>query len=97
MNIDVANWCRSCKGCQTAKVSRHNRLVFDKFTEPTVRFDHVHIDIVSPLPYSNSLKYLLTCVDQLTRWPEVIPLVDIQAETVADVLQRVDGSFYHYG
>ena len=24
MNIDIAKWCRSCKGCQTAKVSRHN-------------------------------------------------------------------------
>ena len=24
MNIDIARWCRSCKGCQTAKVSRHN-------------------------------------------------------------------------
>ena len=24
MNIDIARWCRTCKGCQTAKVSRHN-------------------------------------------------------------------------
>ena len=46
MNIDIARWCRSCKGCQTAKVSRHNTPVFGKFTEPIERFDHVHIDIV---------------------------------------------------
>ena len=52
MNIDIARWCRSCKGCQTAKVSRHNTPVFGKFTEPTKRFDHVHSDIVGPLPYS---------------------------------------------
>ena len=51
MNIDIARWCRSCKGCQTAKVSRHNTQVFGKFTEPTERFDHVHIDIVGPLTY----------------------------------------------
>ena len=25
MNSDIANWCRYCTGCQTAKVSRHNR------------------------------------------------------------------------
>ena len=37
MNIDIARWCRSCKGCQTAKVSRHNTPVFGKFTEPTYR------------------------------------------------------------
>ena len=24
MNIDIARWCHTCKGCQTAKVSRHN-------------------------------------------------------------------------
>ena len=51
MNIDVANWCRSCKGCQKVKVSRHNKSAFVKFTEPKERFDLVHDVIVGPLPY----------------------------------------------
>ena len=84
MNIDIAKWCCSCKGCQTAKVSRHNKLVFSKFDEPTERFDHVHIDIVGPLPYADGFRYLLTRVDSFTCWPEAIPLVDIRAEMVAD-------------
>ena len=54
--------------------------VFGKFIEPTERFDHIHIDIVGPvLPYSEGVKYLLTCVDRFTRWPEAIPLVDIKS------------------
>ena len=84
MNIDIAKLCRSCKGCQTAKISRHNKLDFGKFDEPTERFDHIHIDIVGPLPYANGFRYLLTCVDHFTRWPEAKPLVDIRAERVAD-------------
>ena len=45
MNIDIAKWCRACKGCQIAKISRHSKPVFGKFDEPTERFDYKHIDI----------------------------------------------------
>ena len=83
MNIDIAKWCHSCKGCQTANISCHNQPVFGKFTEPTERFDHVHIDIVGPLPYADGFRYLLNCVNRFTRWPEAISIVDIRDETVA--------------
>ena len=81
--------------CQTAKVSRHNTPVFGKFTEPNERFDHVHIDIVGPLPYANGFRYLMTCVNRFTRWPEAIPIVDIRADTVADAFSS--GWIARYG
>ena len=86
MNLDVAKWWGSCKGCQTAKISRHNKPVFGKFSEPTERFDHVHIDIVGPLPYSDGFKYLLTCVDRFTLWLEAIPIDPKQSTMPSSVV-----------
>ena len=84
MNIDIAKWCRSCKGWQTAKISLHNKPVVGKFDEHIERFDHIHTDLVGPQPYANGFRYLLTFVDCFTRWPESIPIVNIKAETVTD-------------
>jgi hypothetical protein len=42
------------------------------------------MDIVGPLPISNGYRYLLTCVDRFSRWPEAIPMADITARTITE-------------
>jgi cleavage and polyadenylation specificity factor subunit 1 len=82
----VAEWAKSCIPCQSAKIQQHIKAPLEDFTVPQRRFDHIHVDIVGPLPPSQGHTHLLTIVDRFTRWPEAIPLKDTSTTTCAQAL-----------
>lgn len=95
MNTEIGRWTKTCINCQKSKVVRHNVSGLGSY-DKCGRFEHVHVDIVGPLPTSeDGYRYLLTMVDRATGWPEAVPMKDIYAATVAKFLY-VDW-ITHYG
>lgn len=86
MNTDITKFVKTCIPCQRSKIHRHTTSPFGSFELPKSRFNHIHIDLVGPLPQSNGYSYLLTIVDRFTKWPEAVPLVDMTAHSVATAL-----------
>ena len=81
MSSEIGSWSRSCLQCQRSKISSHVKSSVPQIPVPGRRFSHVHVDIVGPLPSSQGYSYLLTMIDRSTRWPEVVPLSSITAES----------------
>ncbi|GBL88584.1 hypothetical protein AVEN_26575-1 [Araneus ventricosus] len=76
---DCTEFCKQCMPCQKSKVSRHVKSPKDDFSLPSVRFSHIHLDVVGPLPPSKGYRYCLTAVDRFTRsterWVQQLPTI----------------------
>ena len=86
LHKDSAAMARSCLACQRAKVHRHTSAPLQPFLPPGKRFEHIHVDIVGPLPHSAGCQYIFTMIDRFTRWVEAVPMRDATATSCAQVL-----------
>lgn len=95
MNRDVGIWAKTCIQCQRSKVQRHTVSPLQEFP-PCGRFEHIHVDLVGPLPISSQgYRYCVTIIDRCTKWPEAFPVADMTAETVSKVIY--DGWITRFG
>lgn len=82
MRRDIKEWSRTCLPCQRSKIHRHMKNFPQKIPIPDQRFQHVHLDLIGPLPVCQNFRYCLTMIDRFSRWPEAVPLVEISADTI---------------
>ena len=89
--MDVAKFVRSCPQCQKSKAKgrpiRAKLIPVPPMTEPFMR---VAIDIVGPLHRTKSgNRYILTCCDYSTKYPEAIALKNTDTQSVANALIQI--------
>ena len=89
---DVRRFCKSCDICQrTVAKGTITRAPVQNMPLVNVPFQKMSMDIIGPIaPMSDRRhRYILTVVDFATRYPEAIPLREIDAETVAEALLSI--------
>ena len=84
---DVINWIRSCKPCNERDVKTYVNRPLQPIAS-SERFELVCYDIAGPFIPSRTVGniYALIVVDHFSKWPEVIPLKNIRASTLATAI-----------
>ena len=82
MRTDIVNWSQGCLTCATRGVGRKLKPPLT----PIPPFDRVGVDIIQYTKSSKGNQYAVVFVDYLTKWPEVFPVRDQTAPTIAKLL-----------
>ncbi|XP_037773456.1 uncharacterized protein LOC119569314 [Penaeus monodon] len=89
---EIKRYCRSCHACQKTvpkgKIRKAPMVQMPVISEP---FSRVAIDIVGPIspPSSRGHKYMLTLIDMATRFPEAVPLRNIDSSDLMAEINRL--------
>ena len=90
---DVRHVCNSCTACRELKPSflKPPQAHIVKATKP---FERISIDFMGPKPSVTRNKYILTVIDEFSRFPFMFPCPDLSASTVVNCLKRL---FFMFG
>lgn len=87
MRGDIDRWIRSCMACRRRKTPRPLRAGITTPRQATYPNEVLAIDIFGPMHKSteNHL-WIITMMDQFTRWPVAIPIKDRTSDSVANAI-----------
>lgn len=89
---DITRFCRSCDICQrTIHKGKVPKVPLTKVPVIQTPFSRVAVDLIGPIfpATDRGNRFVLTLVDYATRYPEAIPLKNIETETVAEALLTI--------
>ena len=90
MSHDCQKHVRACERCQKIDKATPKPNSMTEREIVTQPFQDIAIDIVGPFPTAvGGFRYLLTCIDNATRWPEAVPLRSTTARVVISSLTNI--------
>ncbi|XP_068205170.1 uncharacterized protein [Palaemon carinicauda] len=87
MGADITRFCRSCDICQkTISKGRVTKVLLGKLPIIATPFKRVSVDIIGNihLPSEKGHQFNLTMMDHASRYPDAMPLKNIDSESVAE-------------
>ena len=92
----VQDYISSCDICEERKNPTRKKRSYMKTHVSGVKFERIGVDIAGPFPKStNGYVYILVLSDYFTKFMEIFPLRNIEAQTVAETMFR--GWIKRYG
>ncbi|GFV79926.1 retrovirus-related Pol polyprotein from transposon opus [Trichonephila clavipes] len=92
LSSDVKKFCESCKECQlTRSVRIKDRSPITPVARSELPFQVVNMDMIGPIdpPSSKGHTYILSLVDQHTRWGEARPVTSLSAKVTREALLKI--------
>ena len=87
MYKDVEHWVQSCQDCSTRKKPRNKRRAPLLPIPVSAAFERIAVDILGPLPVTwKGNRYIVVLVEYLTKWPEIFPVQNTEAITIARLI-----------
>ena len=79
---DIKHYSRACDACQRIKPKNYT-YGKTKLFPPSQPFEMVSIDIVGPLPLTNTnYRYMVTMIDRFSHYCMIVPVADIRTITI---------------
>ena len=90
---DIKKITSSCRDCAEVKPRYFKPQEPQHLIKATAPFEHLNLDFKGPLPTNTKNKYILTIVDEYSRYPFAFPCPDTFAESVKKCLMSIFGVF----
>ena len=87
MNSDIQTYILAYTKCKEYNKVAHKQAPFHNRPTITEPYQEIALDIIGPLPRSKSgHRFALSAICMASRWPEVYPLNNTEAESVVNAL-----------